>query len=73
MGVKGKPSNNLGKSMKKANTKKSVEKGSTKSISPKKTDKFLNLPSSAAGSELSEDNSSCGQRPDSSSSKFLGD
>jgi hypothetical protein len=56
MGVSGKTKNNLANKMKRGNTKKSFANVSNKSISPKKTDKFLNLPSSA-NSELSDDNS----------------
>ena len=69
MGVSGKTKNNLANKMKRGNTKKSFANVSNKSISPKKTDKFLNLPSSA-NSELSDDNSQVSGRPDSSSSKF---
>ena len=82
MAVGGKTKNNLGRSFKKGNSKKSnvLSNISNKSISPKKTDKFLVLPlhqqnstSSRQSADLSDDLDSVGGRPDSSSSKFQED
>ena len=82
MAVGGKTKNNLGRSFKKGNSKKSniLSTISNKSISPKKTDKLAlplhqqNSTSSRQSVDLSDDLESVGGRPGSNtSSKFQED